>query len=107
MTEILDYGEDAAGNKVCRGKFVVDPSGHLVLIKKWAVVKPGWRLATQGDIDARKAPLPVPALALAPAPVPVPVPDPVEKSTVMFLGRESLGNDAVTPPSGPRVERQD
>lgn len=100
MSEILDYGKDAAGNKVVRGKFLVDPSGSLVLAQAWAAIKFGWRLATQADVDAHRA-------KSEPAIEPAPLPEPEIDEPTRFLGRESLDSDAVELPDGPRYERKD
>jgi hypothetical protein len=60
--EIHEFGPTAAGNKVSRGRYAVDPSGHVVLVPTTRPIKDGWRLATQADIDAC-----APCIAVAPA----------------------------------------
>lgn len=45
----------ASGERVKAGRYLVGPSGQLVCARLDAPVKSGWRLATQGDIDAAAA----------------------------------------------------
>ncbi len=37
------------------GYWAVDPAGHVVALELTAKVKPGWRLATPTDLDAKIA----------------------------------------------------
>lgn len=46
---IHDYGTDAAGNKIDRGIFCIDPSGHLIVVPPNQPIKAGWRLATHDE----------------------------------------------------------
>ena len=65
---IKDYGTDAAGNRIERGTFCVDPSGHLIVVPKGQPIKAGWRLATHDE----------PAPAVEPAAIEV-IDEPIEE----------------------------
>lgn len=45
-------GTNASGVILSRGYHAVGPSGQLVLMRPGVPLKPGWRFATQADIDA-------------------------------------------------------
>jgi len=76
-TEIYEYGTTASGDTVKKGRYAVDPSGHVVLVPMTRPIKAGWRLATQDDIaacdpGAQFAPTPIdsePAIEVSGEPV--------------------------------------
>lgn len=45
-------GKNYHGEEVLQGTMVIGPSGQLVRVRPGAAVKPGWRAATAGEIDA-------------------------------------------------------
>lgn len=48
-------GTTASGVTASRGYQAIGPSGQLVLMRPGTPLKPGWRFATQADIDAAEA----------------------------------------------------
>lgn len=55
MSEIREYGDSASDVKICRGRYVVDPRGNVVLLPLTAPLKNGWRIATAADLAAYHA----------------------------------------------------
>lgn len=54
MSALHEFGTSRSGHKINRGFYAVDPSGHLVLLPATAPLKAGWRLATDGDLHAKR-----------------------------------------------------
>lgn len=53
---IHDYGTDAAGNKIDRGIFCIDPSGHLIVVPPNQPIKAGWCVAHVDDVTGEVGP---------------------------------------------------